>query len=154
MGLCCYLYIQVRAANAEKSPAKTYLNDIITKARLESLEKGDMDIRGLMSEVVKKTAPSAAAEESADGYQTLTGQKVDPQLKKLLKFFFSKYDADNNNSIDAAEFGFVLKDLGLDPTKMQEHLPTNDKPLLLDDFCVRVETICRSEKSFNTATIE
>lgn len=153
IGLVCYLAIQVRAANQSSTTSPSVLDDKIFAKRLEQLQNGQMDIRGLMCEVVKKSPRTIAPNEGTMD-QHLTVSTVDPELKSLLKYFFGIYDTDKSNSIDYYEWGYVLKDLGLQPVDYAEHFKEDDKPLMLEDFCERVEMICRTDKSFHGPTNE
>lgn len=159
-GLAGYLAIQVRIANQGHGDDGNLnlLNDKVLQARLEALQNGRMDIRGLMLGWIKKANSRIGLERAAsranstftatDGYQALNGSKVDPQLKSLLKIVFNIYDKDKSETIDFFEWSSVLRDLRLNPAEYANFFKATDRGIGLDEFCERVEAICRTDSSF------
>ena len=167
MGLIGYLAIQVRIANQGQNSEDgdlNLLNDKVLQARLEALQNGRMDIRGLMLGWIKKANSRIGLERAnsravstftaTDGYQALNGSKVDPQLKSLLKIVFNIYDKDKSETIDFFEWSSVLRDLRLNPAEYANFFKATDRGIGLDEFCERVEAICRTDLSFQREASE
>ncbi|CAD7928284.1 unnamed protein product [Amoebophrya sp. A120] len=101
--VCFFAYLYLQTIKDEDSAKSD--GDKLANLRYESIKNGKVTLRGAMEGVIKESGKG----KDANLLEITEGEKG--EVKRVLKPFFTYYDADRSGSINRIEFSKLMSDL-------------------------------------------
>lgn len=110
-----YLYYQYLIKDLDMESGSSQKDIIEVKIR-EAIAKEEISLLGVMNEYLKDLPSASTSSYAKSESSPLVPSDTLAMLKRLLRPFFKKYDADGNDTLELVELSACFNDLGEKPT--------------------------------------